>query len=96
MTDTPRTKAAIQIFGDYIRSEPAVPVDFAEELEVELSDAKTELAEARAEIERLKCCTNCGSRLWAATGKGNCKNCKDFSAWTSQNKAALAAEGVAK
>lgn len=54
MSDTPRTKAAIQIFGDYIRSEPAVPVDFAEELEVELSDAKTELAEARAELERLK------------------------------------------
>lgn len=51
-----------------------------------------QLAEARAEIERLKCCTNCRSRLWAATGEGNCKNCKDFSAWTPQNKAALSAE----
>jgi hypothetical protein len=66
MTDTPRTKAAIQIFGDYIRSEPAVPVDFAEELEVELSDAKTALAEARAEIERLKINTRCDLDLLAA------------------------------
>ena len=53
---------------------------------------KESLAEARAEIERLKCCTNCGSRLWAATGEGNCKNCKDFNRWTSQSIAALAAE----
>jgi hypothetical protein len=88
MSKTPRTdEQAIRImFGNL---DTIVPVEFARQLE-------TELAEARAEIERLKCCTNCGSRLWAATGKGNCKNCKDFSAWTSQNKAALAAEGVAK
>lgn len=45
-TKTPRTRAAIRTYGDYIRSEDAVSIEFAEQLE-------TELAEALAEIERL-------------------------------------------
>jgi len=44
-TKTPRTQAAIKTYGDYIRREDAVPIEFAEQLE-------TELAEARADIER--------------------------------------------
>ena len=43
---TPRTQAAIRTYGDYIRSEDAVSIEFAEQLE-------TELSEARAEIDRL-------------------------------------------
>ncbi len=46
-TKTPRTQAAIKTYGDYMRSEDAVPIEFAEQLE-------TELAEAQAEVERLK------------------------------------------
>lgn len=45
-TKTPRTQAAIRTYSDYIRSEDAVPIEFAEQLE-------HELAEARAEIESL-------------------------------------------
>ena len=93
MSKTPRTDAGLimveirtPLYGAILTSQKGVvDASFARQLE-------TELADARAEIERLKCCTNCGSRLWAATGKGNCKNCKDFNRWTSQSIAALAAE----
>jgi hypothetical protein len=94
MSDTPRTDAEFKLeaFFDGVGIVETVLVEFARQLENELADKDKQLAEARAEIERLKCCTNCGSRLWAATGSGDCKNCKDFSAWTPQNKAALTAE----
>ena len=66
-TKTPRTQAPIKTYGNYIRSEDAVSIEFAEQLETELAEAletsairsrivnkqTLELAEARAEIERL-------------------------------------------
>lgn len=60
MSDTPRTQAAIKTYGDYIRSEDAVSIEFAEQLE-------RELAEARAEIERLKDknTTSISAHMWA-------------------------------
>ena len=51
-TKTPRTQAAIKTYGDYIRSEDAVSIEFAEQLE-------TELAEARAEIENKQYSITC-------------------------------------
>ena len=66
MSETPRTQAAIRTYGDYIRSEDAVSIEFAEQLETELANsekkvfayktalelAESELVEARDEIGR--------------------------------------------
>ena len=65
-TKTPRTQAAIKTYGDYIRSEDAVSIEFAEQIETELAEARADadhwkgecnalqrmVHEARAEIER--------------------------------------------
>ena len=46
-TKTPRTQAAIKTYGDYIRSEDAVSIEFAEQLETELAEAQAENAKLR-------------------------------------------------
>ena len=46
-TDTPRTDAATELYGQSPFREVAVPVAFAEEIE-------RELAASKAEVERLK------------------------------------------
>ena len=58
-------------------------------------ELEIENAELRKLIEQMKCCTNCNSRLWAATGKGDCRECKDFDKWTPQQpEAAEMGEGL--
>ncbi len=43
-----------------------------------------EIAGLQKLVQQMKCCTSCNSRLWAATGKGDCRECKDFDKWTPQ------------
>ena len=47
-TDTPRTDAAIELYGDRPFMVPAVPVEFAEGLERELDASKAEVERLRA------------------------------------------------
>jgi len=56
MSETPRTDAnLISIcYGDRISHRCAVKADFARQLETELADKDKQLAEARAEIDRLE------------------------------------------
>lgn len=59
----------------------------------ELKDAEHENAELRKLVQQMKCCTNCNSRLWAATGKGDCQKCKDFDKWTPPQQTGAAERG---
>ena len=47
-TDTPRTDAATELYGDRPFMVPAVPVAFAEEIERELSASKAEVKRLRS------------------------------------------------
>ena len=53
-TDTPRTDAATELYGQSPFREVAVPVAFAEELERELAASKAEVERLRAELAKLK------------------------------------------
>jgi hypothetical protein len=56
MSDTPRTDEQLKLeaFFDGIGIVETVEVEFAQQLEAEFADKEKQLAEARAEIERLK------------------------------------------
>ena len=57
------------------------------------SQLEHENAELRKLVQQMKCCTNCNSRLWAATGKGDCQKCKDFDKWTPPQQTGAAERG---
>lgn len=54
MSDTPRTDAAVQRFGDHWSNEQAVPTEDARQLETELIASTISLGEALHENDRLR------------------------------------------
>ena len=64
-TDTPRTDAAIELYGDRPFMVSAVPVEFAEGLERELAASKAEVKKLRDAFSRLtdeiECSPKCSS-----------------------------------
>lgn len=72
MSDTPRTDEQLKLeaFFDGIGIVETVEVEFAQQLETELAEARAEIARKDALIERMKNCQNCGR-----TG-GFCRHCR--------------------
>jgi hypothetical protein len=52
-TDTPRTDDATELYGERPFMTPAVPVEFAKQLERELSASKAEVERLKAEVKSL-------------------------------------------
>lgn len=53
-TDTPRTDAATELYGERPFMVSAVPVEFAEGLELELAASQAEVERLKAELAKLK------------------------------------------
>lgn len=57
-TDTPRTDAATELYGELPFLVPAIPVEFARQLELELAHSLENQVKAQAEVDRLKALPN--------------------------------------
>jgi hypothetical protein len=63
-----------RIDGINFENHPEYAIEIIKKRDMELSSLRQRLAEKEAEIERMKCCANCGYR----TGyKSRCDACKD-------------------